>query len=176
MHLRVGDIKPPPSVWPPQYPPKRVQGGKGSGGLMDSPRIAQSGFNLRGFPKLFDSLNGVSVITPKYTLALPGGVRGVRGTFHHPPQQLYHRGTLASNQNQAIKEKNISLYCQIKRVHSLSCRWLPGNFSMAQSCAACSMGINGCLVAQCTLYFICKLQACGVSINSMVTNQSPSED
>ena len=118
---------------------------------MDSPRIAQSGFNLRGFPKLFDSLNGVSVITPKYTLALPGGVRGVRGTFHHPPQQLYHRGTLESNQNQAIKERNISLYCQIKRVHSLSCRWLPGNFSVAQSCAACSMGITGCLVAQCNV-------------------------
>ena len=27
--------------------------------------------------------------------------------------------------------------------------WLPGNFSMAQSCAAFSMRITGCLVVQC---------------------------
>ena len=31
--------------------------------------------------------------------------------------------------------------------------WLPGNFSMAQSYAACSMRITGCLVAQCAATF-----------------------
>ena len=119
MHLGVGDKKQPPSVRPPSPPIPLYEGlgGQGVRGVGGLPKDSTIRIQFEGLSKiiwLFDGQNGVSVITPKYTLALPGGVRGVRGTFHHPPTSYIIGWLLHPTKIEQLKKKIFHFIVKLK--------------------------------------------------------------